>query len=92
VVPDLLDTASDIQDLVSLATDASAQFGFVKGSHPDLVAAHGREFFTVWSAWTALRKDGIEPPRHDLFFTLDDIGGMNVFAEWMRVAEKYDHH
>ena len=86
-VPDLLDTASDIQDLVSLATDASAQFGFVRASHPDLAAAHGREF-TVWSAWTALRKDGMQPP-HDLFFTLDDIGGMNGFAEWMRVAEKY---
>jgi hypothetical protein len=87
-VPDLLDTASDIQDLVSLATDASAQFGFVKASHPDLVAAHGREF-TVWSAWTALRTEGMEPPRHDLLFTLDDIGGMNGLAEWMRVAEKY---
>lgn len=89
-VLDLLDTASDIQDLVSLATDRSAQYGFVKGSHPDLVGAHGRRFFTVWSAWTALRKEGMKPLKpHDLFFTLDDIGGINGLAEWMRVADRY---
>jgi hypothetical protein len=53
-VVDLLDTGSDLQDLVSLATDRSAQFGVVKAGHPDL--PHGRRLFTVWSAWAALRK------------------------------------
>jgi hypothetical protein len=88
-VLDLLDTASDIQDLVSLATDGSAQFRFVEASHPDLVGPHSRGIFTVWSAWTALRKEAMKPEWYDLFFTLDDIGGMSGLAEWMRVAEKY---
>jgi hypothetical protein len=88
-IPDLLDTASDLQDLVSLATDRSAQYGFVRASHPDLMGPGGRRFFTMWSAWTAVRKEGTKPLGHDLFFTLDDIGGMNGLAEWMRVAEKY---
>jgi hypothetical protein len=89
-IEDLLETASDIQDLVSIATDRSAQYGSVQASHPDLVDHYGSRFFTVWSAWTALRKEGMRPLwRHDLFFTLDDIGGMKGLAEWMKVAETY---
>ena len=37
-----------------------------------------------------MRKEGIKPLKsHDLFFTLDDIGGIKGFAEWMRVADRY---
>jgi hypothetical protein len=54
------------------------------------VDLYDRRFFTVWSAWTALRKEGMRPLwRHDLFFTFDDIGGMKGLAEWMKVAETY---
>jgi hypothetical protein len=89
-VVDLLDTGSDLQDLVSLATDRSAQFGVVKVAHPDVVGPDGRRFFTVWSAWAALREEGLKPlKRHDLFFTLEDIGDMEGLAEWMRISERY---
>ena len=89
-VEDLVDAASDIQDLVSIATDRSAQFGPVAVSRPDTVDHPGGGSFIVWSAWTALRKASDKPLRaSDLFFSLDDLGGMDGVAEWMKVAEKY---
>ncbi|GAB3816617.1 ApeA N-terminal domain 1-containing protein [Micromonospora zhanjiangensis] len=93
-IEDLLDKASDLQDLVSIATDRSAQYGTIRVMHPDLVEDRGgrrrNESFTVWSAWTALRKDDAKPlDRHSLFFTLDDIGGVAGLASWMQVTEKF---
>jgi hypothetical protein len=87
----LLDSASDVQDVVSIATDRSAQYQEIEVYHPDLVDDRERRHsFKVWSAWTALRQEGAKPlSRHDLFFTLQDLGGMKGLSEWMRVASKY---
>jgi hypothetical protein len=94
-VEELLDTASDMQDLVTIATGRSAQYEEVKVFDADLAdnAVPGRKEglpFIVWSAWTALRSEGSKPltPR-DLFFNMDDIGGMAGFARWAKIAKKY---
>jgi hypothetical protein len=93
-IPDLLETASDLQDLVSIATDRTSQFGKVSVSHPDCHVEHeGKKYdrpFEVWAAWTALRRDDAKPLiRWDLYFNLSDMGGVSGLESWMAIAEKY---
>ncbi len=93
-VEDLIDLASDFQDLVSIATGRTAQFGEIQVGHPEVFReVNGERFplkYTIWSAWTALRDDQLKPlNRFDLFFNLEDIGGIDALTAWMAVARKY---
>ncbi len=96
---DAIDIASDFQDLVSIATGRNAAFEHVWGFHPDLVRELDPEDeskvtpfpFEVFARWNiqdrAAKPDQIEP--HELFFTFDDLGGMEGIEKWMRAAKKY---
>lgn len=87
---DLLDVASDIQDLVSIGIDRPAAFGQVSLSHPDLYkerpGRHTGEAVTVYAAWTAVGQEQSKLGRHDLLFTLEDLGGLPTVVNWMEVA------
>jgi hypothetical protein len=102
-IDDLIDIASDAQDLVSVATGRNAEFLTLSGYHPDLVRrrpkADGEESdedgvpvpFEVIARWNirdrAAKPDQIEP--HDVYFTFEDLGAMEGIAKWMKAAAEY---
>jgi hypothetical protein len=97
-IDDLIDTASDFQDLVSIATGRNAAFHSLFGFHPDLTKEVPSEEhkaysvpFEIMSQWnirdTASKPDQIE--FQDLFFSLDDLGGMDGVAKWMKAAREH---
>jgi hypothetical protein len=92
-----MDTASDIQDLVSIAVGETANFDRVVLQHPSLLKlslagsplGNWREDITYHAQWSN-RTDPCDPvKRHDMYFTLDDLGGMDGVGRWLAVAEKY---
>jgi hypothetical protein len=92
---DLLDLASDMQDLVSIATHRTAAFEFVRFWHPDVF--HGRpegkrlpkgiDLFVEWNA------QADKPVRrlydHDLLFTFEQLGGIDGVGRWMGAADRH---
>ena len=95
-IDDLIDVASDAQDLISIATGRDAAFKNVAGYHPDLVrerAGHDSiptpyEVIARWSI-RDLAKQPDQVDHHNLYFTFDDLGGMEGLAKWMKAAAKY---
>ena len=90
----LVDIASDLQDLVSLGTGRSAAFGKIAVLHPDVQRNLGnsteRTPIHLYAAWTAQKTTGNKPlTGHDLFFTLEDLGGLEAVARWLRTAGKH---
>lgn len=92
-----LDVASSFQDLVSIAVGKTAQYEKVVLHHPEVpllsVAAtpikdlrDDINYFVRWSN----RSPACEPVRdHDMFFTFDDIGGVDGVGRWLAVAADY---
>lgn len=92
-----LDTASDFQDLVSVAVGKTAQFEKVVLQHPEVPALsvggtpigdlrHDITYYIRWSN----RSAPCEPvKRHDMYFTLDDLGGIDGVSRWLAVAADY---
>lgn len=94
---DFMDTASDIQDLVSMAVGQTANFDKVCLQHPALPKlsvggtpiGNWREDITYHAQWSN-RTDPCAPvKRHDMYFTLEDLGWMGGVGRWLAVAEKY---
>lgn len=91
---DLLDWASDLQDLVSIASCKTAGFDFVRFWHPDVYRQldEGRTFpeaIDMFARWSAKSE---KPTRrlyeHDLLFTIQNLGGIEGVRRWMDVAER----
>ena len=91
-IDDLLDWASDLQDLVSICTQRTAGFEFVRFWRPDAYreAADGQvlpigiDMFAEWN----VKPD--RPPadvqKNDLLFTFEDFGGIDGIRRWMNTA------
>lgn len=92
-----LDAASDFQDLVSIAVGKTAQYEQVVLHHPDvpLLSMGGMPirnlrqdiiYFNRWSNRTA----PCEPVKdHDMYFTFDDLGGIDGVGRWLSIAADY---
>jgi hypothetical protein len=93
-----LDTASDIQDLLSIAVGMTASFDRVVIQHPDLLALSlaGTPFgggqradITFHAGWSN-HADPCEPVvRHNMYFTFADLGGIDAVGRWLDQAERY---
>lgn len=93
----ILATASDFQDLVSIAVGKTAQFEKVVLHHPEVPLLsmagtpiknlrHDITYYIRWSNRTA----PCEPVNeHDMYFTFDDLGGIGGVGRWLTVAADY---
>jgi hypothetical protein len=91
-----LDVASNFQHLVSIAVGKTAQFEKVVLHHPALPALslagpmgtmrHDINYYVRWSN----RSAPCEPVKdHDMYFTFDDVGGIESVGRWLGVAADY---
>lgn len=90
-----LDVASDLQDLVSLASNDCAEFGpaYVNHSEVRIRTPTGEDseylsamqYFVPWS-----NKSRVEPLVHqsELLFTFDDLGGATGVSDWCSAAAR----
>lgn len=95
VIDEYLQTASHLQQLVSIGADRVSTFESVEFHHPDLI--HERpdadpipinaEFYAQWLNWDARNTERIG--YHDLLFTLDDAGGLDTVTRWCALADDY---
>lgn len=92
-----LPTASDFQDLVSIAVGKTAQYETVVLQHPDvpLLSVGGtrisnlRQDITYYIRWSN-RSAPCEPVKHhDMYFTFDELGGIDGVSRWLAVATNY---
>jgi hypothetical protein len=91
---ELVDVASDLQDLVSIGTGRTAAFRDLRVFHPDVYqetpAGRWHKPITVRAQWTA---DGAQRSErwssHAAYFGLEDLGGMQGLAKWLAVAGKH---
>lgn len=88
-ITELVDVASDLQDLISIATNRIASFEKMDFRHPDI--KHEREGksdyllpIAFYAAWITQRDD--RKPPHEMLFKFTDFGGVTAVAEWARVA------
>lgn len=88
----LLDWASDLQDLVSIATGRTADFERVEYFDPDVTrqTPSGRRLeqpVQVIARWTSGSDADPRPvERHRLLFTYDQLGGITGVARWLDAA------
>lgn len=92
-----LKVAHDFQHLVSIAVGHTAQFEKVVLHHPDLPALslagtplgamrHNVNYYVRWSNRTVPRGPA---KTDDMYFTLDDLGGIDGVGRWLAVAANY---
>jgi ApeA N-terminal domain 1 len=92
-IEDALAQASDLQDLVTMATGRQAEYISVSFTHPDIKwpVAKGRlqpiDFIAGWTVKDESTKRSPHPS--EMLFTFDDIHGRAGIAAWMEVAQKY---
>jgi hypothetical protein len=91
---EVVDLASDLQDLVSIGTDRSAAFERLVLWHPDLSIERGgrprRQPFEYLAEWNARPDEKKHPPtNYSMAFTFAELGGMNSVGRWLAVASKY---
>jgi hypothetical protein len=91
---DVVDLASDLQDLVSIGTDRPAAFERFVLWHPDIFIERGGrprrqpvEYLAEWNAQPDKKKR--PPTEYDMAFTFAELGGMDGVAGWLAVASKY---
>ncbi|WP_157519700.1 HEPN domain-containing protein [Herbidospora daliensis] len=94
-LPELVERASDLQDLVSIATGRTAEFDGMRFWHPDLIwEREGRqhrqsiEFFVSWNAKDKSKNPG-ELPLHDMFFSYAEFGGIDGIGRWLESAARH---
>ncbi|NYI70808.1 hypothetical protein GGQ54_001368 [Naumannella cuiyingiana] len=96
-VASFIDIASDIQDLISIAVGKTANFDRVSLQHPALpkLSLAGtplgdwREDITYHAQWFN-RTEPCDPVKaHDMYFTLEDLGGMAGIGRWLDIASRY---
>src|SRR6266508_1526531 len=94
-LPDVIDVASDLQDLVSIGTDQPAVFEQFRLWHPDFSreipdGRRIRQPVDYLAEWNARPDEQKRPPRtNDMAFTFTELGGMDGVAKWLKVAAKY---
>jgi ApeA N-terminal domain 1/Apea-like HEPN len=94
-LPDVVDVASDLQDLVSIGTNRPAAFEHFRLWHPDFYRElrGGRQirlpvdYLAEWNARPDAQKR--PPDERDMAFTFTELGGMDGVAKWLKVAAKY---
>lgn len=89
-------TASDFQDLVSVATGKTAQLEKVVLAHPDvpLKSLGGsigglRGDITYYVRWSNQAPPCEPVKRPEAYFTFDDFGGIGGVGRWLTVAAEY---
>lgn len=88
-IEDLVDLVSDVQNLVSIATGRTAEFGHVSFWHPD-VSRDGLnpepiEYFVNWNA----RDTSKHPEKFndvDMFFSYPEFGGIEGVRRWLNTT------
>jgi hypothetical protein len=86
---DLLDLASDLQDLVSIAIARPARFRSVRFWHPDLYhegpdGQRYQEAVDFYARWNVrARATGKPVERQQLLFTFDQFDGIEGIKRWM---------
>lgn len=92
-----IDAAGDFQDLATIGVGHTADFESVVVQHPDLPLlslagtpiGDARADINYYARWSA-RSDPTDPvTKHDMYFTFDDIGGVDGVGRWMVLAEHY---
>lgn len=94
---DLIDIASDLQDLVSIAINRTADIDALGFWHPSVYwqptpeakkSPKPVEYFVPWNA-----RDTGPTPRglqaHEMFFTYPDFGGIDGIGRWLRSAWRH---
>ncbi|MDX6236492.1 MAG: hypothetical protein QOG10_1307 [Kribbellaceae bacterium] len=89
---DLLEIASDIQDIVSIGINRLSAFIKVQFGHPEGVRAIGDETSRVaidfYTRWRVTAGAHAEPPK-SIAFTYKDIGGLDGLADWLALAAQH---
>lgn len=92
----LLDVASDLQDLVSLASNDCAEFGPAHLTHPEVrirsMAGEDSEYLSTvqyFAPWSNKSKAERRMHQSELLFTFDDIGGESGLRDWCGTAARY---
>jgi hypothetical protein len=94
-IDDLLDWASDLQDLISICSLKTAGFEFVRLWHPDVQhqASEDRAIpvaIDMFARWNARSE---QPPARlsesDFLFMFKDFGGIEGIRRWMDTAKKH---
>lgn len=95
-IDELLDVAGELQALVSMSTDRTAEFEALTLWHPDAVRkVDDEKQFPVpvemFARWNATDDRSSRPPTHesDMLFTLPMLGGMQGVGRWLEVAERH---
>ena len=91
-----LETASDLQDLLSFANDRVVAFEAVRFGHPNLVhgLANGdrhrldARLYTRWRARSVVSKTKTHTD-HDMCFTFAQLGGMAGIGKWLWAAKRF---
>ena len=92
---EVVDLASDLQDLVSIGTDSAAAFERFWLWHPDFFRQRDDgehvplpvEYLAEWHARPGERKQ--PPSDYDMPFTFTELGGLDGVVKWLDVAAKY---
>lgn len=94
-VPELVERASDLQDLVSIATGRTAEFDGMRFWHPDVIWEHGDrrhrepiEFFAPWNSKDKSKTPG-KLSLHEMFFTYTQLGGIDGVGRWLESAARH---
>lgn len=99
--PELISTSaaadymSDVQDLVSIACGRMAEYDEVAFGHPAVGAGHDGsthrkqiQFFVDWATRDQSKKPG-EIRSSEMYFTFEDLGGMEGVRNWMESAKRH---
>ncbi|MBF8193399.1 hypothetical protein ITP53_48560 [Nonomuraea sp. K274] len=94
-VPELVERASDLQDLVSIATGRTAEFDGMRFWHPDVTWEGGDrqerepiEFFVPWNSKDKSKTPG-KLSLHEMFFTYAEFGGIDGVGRWLESVARH---
>lgn len=88
----LLEQVSDLQDLVTIGTGRTAAHTKLELRHPDVVREGKTQKhelpIAMYAAWQVVSDESRQKAltRHDMFFSLADLGGMGGVEKWLAVA------
>lgn len=90
---EVLELASDLQNLVSVGTGRNAAFSSIDLRHPDLTQKIGDksrevpvEMFAQWHLVSGAVKTLLT---HEMYFTLDHLGGLQGVERWLPIAARH---
>ncbi|MGI5421217.1 HEPN domain-containing protein [Actinomadura luteofluorescens] len=87
-----LDFASDLQDLVAIATDRASAFKEILLYHPSFATSHGHQNIRLYRQQIAK----VEPEKtlagDSVAFRFEDFGGIEALARWINTCNTYRSH